>query len=121
MPAGSGRTLFLYVADFGAMLHDAGWLDGLTKGYLHIEGRYDDSVAGSPLAGTLKMGPYRLEKVTPRPGIGTLNSAIEGLSRAGNALQFSRKAGHATGVSSTDRGRRAVIRRAVAGSIGVAV
>jgi hypothetical protein len=87
MPAGSGRTLFLYVADFGAILHDAGWLDGLTKGYLHIEGRYDDSVAGSPLAGTLKMGPYRLEKVTPRPGIGTLNSAIEGLSRAGNALQ----------------------------------
>src|SRR6266850_977960 len=86
-PAGAGRTLFLYVADFGAMLRDAGWLDGLVNGYLHIEGRYDDSVAGSPLAGTLKMGPYRLEKVTPRPGIGTLNSAIEGLSRAGNALQ----------------------------------
>ena len=33
------------------------------------------------------MGPYRLQTVTPRPGIGTLNSTIEGLSRAGNALQ----------------------------------
>jgi hypothetical protein len=86
-PAGSGRTLFLYVADFGAMLRDAGWLDGLVNGYLHIEGRYDDSVAGSPLAGTLKMGPFRLQKVTPRLEVGTLNSTIEGLGRAGNALQ----------------------------------
>lgn len=86
-PSGSGRTLFLYVADFGMMLRDAGWLDGLASGYLHIEGRYDDSVADSPLTGFLKLGPYRLEKVTPRADVGTLNSAIDGLSRAGNALQ----------------------------------
>ena len=33
------------------------------------------------------MGPYRLEKVTPRGDVGTLNSTIEGLNRAGNALQ----------------------------------
>ena len=33
------------------------------------------------------MGPYRLQKVTPRADVGTLNSAIEGLGRAGNALQ----------------------------------
>jgi hypothetical protein len=86
-PSGSGRTLFLYVADFGMMLRDAGWLDGLASGYLHIEGRYDDSAADSPLTGFLKMGPYRLEKVTPRGDVGTLNSAIEGLGRAGNPLQ----------------------------------
>jgi hypothetical protein len=86
-PAGAGRSLFFYVADFGQMLKEAGWLDGLAEGYLHIEGRFDDATAGSPLAGMLKMGPYRLEKVTPRGGIGTLNSTIEGLSRAGNALQ----------------------------------
>ena len=43
-PAGSGRKLFLYVADFGQMLKDAGWLDGLVGGYLHIDGRYDDAV-----------------------------------------------------------------------------
>jgi hypothetical protein len=86
-PAGSGRSLFFYVADFGQMLKEAGWLDGLANGFLHIEGRFDDATAGSPLAGMLKMGPYRLEKVTPRGGIGTLNSTIEGLSRAGNALQ----------------------------------
>jgi hypothetical protein len=86
-PSGSGRTLFLYVADFGMMLRDAGWLDGLASGYLHIEGRYDDSAADSPLTGFLKLGPYRLEKVRPRGDVGTLNSAIDGLGRAGNALQ----------------------------------
>jgi hypothetical protein len=86
-PAKSGRNLFLYVADFGMMLRDAGWLDGLANGYLHIEGHYDDGVPDSPLTGFLKMGPYRLQKVTPRGDVGTLNSAIEGLDRAGNALQ----------------------------------
>jgi hypothetical protein len=86
-PSGSGRTVFLYVADFGMMLRDAGWLDGLASGYLHIEGRYDDSAADSPLTGFLKLGPYRLEKVTPRGDVGTLNSAIDGLGRAGNPLQ----------------------------------
>jgi hypothetical protein len=86
-PAPGGRNLFLYVADFGMMLRDAGWLDGLANGYLHIEGRYDDSAADSPLTGFLKMGPYRLEKVAPRGEVGTLNSAIDGLGRAGNALQ----------------------------------
>ena len=48
-PAGSGRNLFLYVADFGMLLKDAGWLDGLVNGYLHIEGHYDDGVTDSPL------------------------------------------------------------------------
>ncbi|WP_421998082.1 DUF3971 domain-containing protein [Reyranella sp.] len=86
-PAGQGRKLFFYVADFGTMLREAGWLDGLVNGYLHIEGQYDDVTAGSPLDGFLKLGPYRLQKVAPRPNIGTLNSAIDGLSRAGNALQ----------------------------------
>jgi len=56
------------------MLSEAGWLDGLADGYLHIEGQYDDATAGSPLDGFLKMGPFRLQQVTPRPNIGTLNS-----------------------------------------------
>ncbi|SEN87375.1 Protein of unknown function [Rhodospirillales bacterium URHD0017] len=86
-PEGRGRKLFLYVANFGQMLKDAGWLDGLVDGYLHIEGKYDDTVAGSPLDGFLKLGPYRLERVTPRANIGTLNTTIDGLNRAGNALQ----------------------------------
>jgi hypothetical protein len=86
-PAGQGRKLFFYVADFGQMLTEAGWVDGLVNGYLHIEGQYDDAVAGAPLNGFLKMGPYRLQKVTPRANVGTLNSTIEGLNRAGNALQ----------------------------------
>ena len=87
-PAGQGRKLSLYVADFGQMLSDAGWVDGLVSGYLNIEGQYNDAAAGSPLKGTLKMGPFRLQQVkAPRPHIGTLNAAIDGLNRAGNALQ----------------------------------
>jgi hypothetical protein len=86
-PAGQGRKLFLYIADFGTMLKDAGWLDGLVDGYLHIEGQYDDATAGAPLDGFLKLGPYRLQKITQRGNVGTLNSTIEGLSRAGDALQ----------------------------------
>ncbi|GEP53691.1 hypothetical protein RSO01_08570 [Reyranella soli] len=87
-PQGQGRKLFFYVANFGQLLSDAGWLDGLVDGYLHIEGLYNDAVAGSPLDGFLKLGPYRLQRVTgPRANIGTLNTAIDGLNRAGNALQ----------------------------------
>ena len=86
-PAGQGRKLFLYVADFGQMLKDAGWLDGLVSGYLHIEGQYDDVAAGSPLDGFLKLGPFRLQRVTQRANVGTLNTTIDGLNRAGNALQ----------------------------------
>jgi len=86
-PAGQGRKLFLYVADFGQMLKDAGWLDGLVSGYLHIEGQYNDAVASSPLDGFLKLGPFRLQRVTPRANVGTLNTTIDGLNRAGNALQ----------------------------------
>lgn len=86
-PGSQGRTLFFYVADFGQALRDAGWLDGLVDGYLHIEGKFNDTRADSPLSGWLKMGPYRLQRVTPRQDIGTLNSAIDGLNSAGNALQ----------------------------------
>ncbi|CAN5750213.1 hypothetical protein BH11PSE3_BH11PSE3_23670 [soil metagenome] len=85
--AGQGRKLFLYVAEFGTMLREAGWLDGLVNGYLHVEGQFDDATANSPLDGFLKLGPYRLQRVTPRANVGTLNSAIDGLNRAGNALQ----------------------------------
>jgi len=86
-PAGSGRSLNVYVADFGAFLKEAGWLDGMVGGSLDFRGRFDDTFATTPLSGKLKVGPYRLEKVVPRADVGTLNSAIDGLNRAGNALQ----------------------------------
>ena len=38
----------------------------MISGYLHIEGQYNDTVAGSPLDGFLKLGPFRLQRVTPR-------------------------------------------------------
>jgi hypothetical protein len=87
MPTGNGRNLSLFVTEFGQMLSEAGWIDGMLSGSLQIDGHYDDAAASSPFAGLLKMGPYRLEKVAPRWGVGTLNSAIEGLSRAGNPFQ----------------------------------
>lgn len=86
-PAAQGRTLFFYVADFGQLLTEAGWIDGLVGGHLHIEGKFNDTWADPPLEGTLKMGPFRLQRMTPRRDIGTLNSAIDGLNSAGNALQ----------------------------------
>ncbi|MBV8408693.1 MAG: hypothetical protein JOY64_13740 [Alphaproteobacteria bacterium] len=86
-PAGNGRNLALFIADFGLMMQEAGWVDGMLGGTLQINGHYDDASANLPFAGLLKMGPYRLQKVTPRWGVGTLNSAIDGLARAGNALQ----------------------------------
>ena len=86
-PAGNNRHFFFYVADFGELLKDAGWIDGLAGGYLHIEGQFNDLWADPPLDGILKMGPYRLQVVTPRPDVGTLNAAIEGLGRAGDSTQ----------------------------------
>ncbi|WP_428662335.1 DUF3971 domain-containing protein [Reyranella sp.] len=86
-PAGSGRTLNVNVTDFGALLKETGWLDGMVGGSLDFRGRFDDTFATIPLTGKLKIGPYRLEKVAPRAEVGTLNSAIDGLNRAGNALQ----------------------------------
>ena len=86
-PTAGGRTAALYVADFGALLKTSGWLDGMASGWLQFQGRFNDAATGSPLQGDLKMGQYRLETVTPRAGMGNLNSLIEGLNRAGNALQ----------------------------------
>jgi len=86
-PSSGVRTVALYVADFGQLLHETGWLDGLVGSYLDFRGRFDDTAAGGPLSGTLKLGPYHLQKVAPRKGIDSLNSTIDGLNRAGNALQ----------------------------------
>jgi hypothetical protein len=86
-PAGSARNLSLRVGDFGQLLHEAGWLDGLAGGYLDFSGRFDDRAANAPLVGTLKLGPYRLQKVAPRPDVDSLDSTIASLGRVGNALQ----------------------------------
>jgi hypothetical protein len=86
-PAGQGRSMAVYVADFGVMLREAGWLDGLVGGYLDFRGRFNDAVAGAPLDGTLKLGPYRMQKVTQRANVDSLNSTIDSLNRAGDALQ----------------------------------
>jgi hypothetical protein len=86
-PGAQGRSVNLYVADFGGLLRETGWLDGMSGGYLDFRGRVDDGAAGAPLTGRLKLGSYRLQKVAPRPDIGTLNSTIEALNRAGDPLQ----------------------------------
>jgi hypothetical protein len=86
-PGAAGRTVGLFIPDFGLLLREAGWLDGLIGGDLSFQGQYDDRPAEPKLNGTIKLGRYRMEKVTPRSDIGTLNSTIDGLNRAGNALQ----------------------------------
>ncbi len=84
---GSGRKIALYVPDFGLLLSEAGWLDGFKGSFLDFTGQFDDSKIAAPLDGNLRLGPYRLEKVSPRPEIGSLNSTIEGLKRAGDPAQ----------------------------------
>ena len=86
-PAAAGRTVSLFVPDFGLLLRQSGWLDGLLATDLVFQGQYDDALAEPKLSGTIKLGPYRMEKVAPRADIGNLNSAIDGLNRAGDALQ----------------------------------
>lgn len=86
-PAGSGRTVALFVPDFGLLLRESGWLDGLVGGDLTFQGRFDDATPQSRLTGNVHLGPYRMERVTPRADVGSLNSTIDGLGRAGNALQ----------------------------------
>lgn len=86
-PGSTGRTIEVFVPDFGLLLKETGWLDGLLGGDLNFQGRFDDSTPESKLTGFVKLGPYRMAKVEPRTGIGSLNSAIDGLNRAGNALQ----------------------------------
>ncbi len=84
---GTGRKIGLYVPDFGALLSEAGWLDGFNGSFLDFSGQFDDSQAEATLKGALRLGPYQLAKVTPRPDVGTLNSTIDGLNRAGNPTQ----------------------------------
>src|SRR5581483_10975545 len=86
-PAPQGRTIAVFIPDFGLLLKETGWLDGLVGGDLNFQGRFDDTSAESKLAGTLRLGPYHMVKVEPRTDVGSLNSAIDGLNRAGNALQ----------------------------------
>ena len=86
-PASPGRTIAVFIPDFGLLLKETGWLDGLVGGDLNFQGRFDDSTPESKLTGFMKLGPYRMVKVEPRTDIGSLNSAIDGLNRAGNALQ----------------------------------
>ena len=85
--SGPGRAVAVYIPNLGALLGQAGWLDGYTGSFLDFTGRFDDAKPESPLEGVLKLGPYRLEQVTPRKDVGSMNSTIEGLNRVGNAEQ----------------------------------
>jgi hypothetical protein len=84
---GQGRRMAVYVPDFGLLLSSAGWLDGFKGSFLDFTGQFNDGKTGGPLDGSLRLGPYRLEKVSPRADVGSLNSTIDGLGRAGNPLQ----------------------------------
>ena len=87
-PAGRGRNLFLYVAEFRPDAEGCRLARRAGQRLPPYRGPVRRRRAGdSPLTGFLKMGPYRLQRVAPRANVGTLNSTIEGLGRAGNALQ----------------------------------
>jgi uncharacterized protein YhdP len=87
MPSGNGRTVKLNINNLGQVLKSAGWLDGLAGGWLTFDGRFDDSQKGAPLAGKLSAGKFSMVRVTPRANIGSLNTTISALDRAGDPLQ----------------------------------
>ncbi len=86
-PSAQGRIVKINLNNLGQMLRNAGWLDGLVAYWLTFDGRFDDTKPVPQAIGKISMGPYRMEMATPRPGVGSLNSTIEGLGRAGNSLQ----------------------------------
>ena len=86
-PSAQGRIVKINLNNLGQILRNAGWLDGLAASWLTFDGRFDDTKPVPQAIGKLNMGQYRMEPVTPRPGVGSLNSTIESLGRAGNSLQ----------------------------------
>ncbi len=68
-PEPGGRSLALSAADAGAALHALGVADNLAGGKLVLDGRYDDTKPGAPLAGTATLTGFNLRNA---PAIGRL-------------------------------------------------
>ncbi|MDF3074016.1 MAG: uncharacterized protein K0S54_1683 [Alphaproteobacteria bacterium] len=90
-PTEKGRRLTIDTADIGAVLKSLGWLEGMFGGDMHLAGEFDDSRAGSPLRGSLRIGEYKLIK-TPVVGdvlsVAPLTDALSAFS--GSGLAFDR-------------------------------
>jgi len=91
VPSEKGRRLSIESADIGAVLKSLGWLEGMFGGELRLSGEFDDTRAGSPLRGSLRIGEYKLVK-TPVVGdvlsVAPLTEALSAFSGAG--LSFDR-------------------------------
>jgi uncharacterized protein YhdP len=90
-PTEKGRRLTIETADMGAVLKSLGWLEGMFGGDMQLNGEFDDSRAGSPLRGNLRIGEYKLIK-TPVVGdvlsVAPLTDALSAFS--GSGLAFDR-------------------------------
>ncbi len=90
-PAGKGRQMTIETSDLGAVLKSLGWLEGMLGGEMQLAGEFDDTLAGSPLRGSLRIGEYKLVK-TPVVGdvlsVAPLTEALSAFS--GSGLSFDR-------------------------------
>ncbi len=90
-PSEKGRRLMIETADAGAVLKSLGWLEGMFGGDMTLNGEFDDTSAGSPLRGFLRLGEYKLVK-TPVVGdvlsVAPLTDALSAFSSSG--LEFDR-------------------------------
>lgn len=122
MPSEKGRKIAMETSDMGAMLKSLGWLEGMFGGEMRLSGEFDDSKAGSPLRGMLRIGEYRLIK-TPVVGdvlsVAPLTDALSAFSGSGLAfdrlqapfawhrgvltLNNARTAGNSLGLTATGR------------------
>lgn len=90
-PSQKGRRLTVEATDMGAVLKSLGWLEGMIGGDMRLSGEFDDSRAGSPLRGFLRVGSYKLVN-TPVVGdvltVAPLTDALSAFS--GSGLAFDR-------------------------------
>jgi len=113
-PGAAGRTVALFIPNSGCCSGSRAGSTDWSAPISNFQGQYDDTLAEPKLAGTIKLGPYRMEKVTPRTDVGTLNSTIDGLNRAGNALQqFDKSRGQDRENRRSDRGGQCAYQRQV--------
>ena len=59
---GAGRVATLRAADLGSLLSGIGSTDLLHGGRLSFEGRFDDALPGSPLAGTAELDAFSVQR-----------------------------------------------------------
>lgn len=87
-PAGpASRTIKLVTADFGALLAQTGWLEGVVGGRFDFSGTTDDRNGDGAMKARIEMRDWRLQRSNGASGRPNVNAVIDALGRVGDAEQ----------------------------------